>query len=441
MLEPGRGHAPLAGQESPSSSAKMFSILETILSSVRQHRFSTFGDSVDRLNHQYTVLLLLLLALAVCAKQYVGEPIQCWLPQEYRDTWEQYVETFCFVESTYFIPLDERVIEHIRFSDMNYRKIGYYQWVPIVLAVQAALFYAPHALWKACSDLSGRVQSDTLVSRWAIHSVSGIRIQSIMKIAIDTSSIVNPAERTQRVRLLAQQIDRALHRQKRHRFSLFGLRHTHVSGLHLCTLYLLHKFCYLINAIAQFLILNSFLNTEYDSWLWGAKVLGDLVAANPIEWTQSGHFPRLAICNYPVRKKSETSWETAQCVLMINMLNEKIFVFLWFWLAAVFLLTLGNLLWTFWSMCRTSSVCRMVDEYLSDRVEAGHISRFVNEFLTLDGCLVLHFVQRRGDEVLSSELVDALFEVSQHPDLIRSTYPEPFFRCSCSMTRVHTDSM
>lgn len=231
-----------------------------------------------------------------------------------------------------------------------------------------------------------------------------------MKIASD--SIIDSASRSQRVRLLAHQIERSLTRQRRQSVSFFNFHEKHLTGTHLCVLYLLHKLFYVTNSFVQFLTLNSFLNTDYDSWLWGARILSDLLASNPTEWTHSGHFPRLAVCNYPVRRKSENVWESAQCVLMINMLNEKIFVFLWFWLAFVSLVTFGNLFWTAWISCRTTSACRMIDNYLTSKVEMLYLRRFVNEFLTLDGCLVLRFIQRCGDEILSGELVDALFEVS-----------------------------
>ena len=36
-----------------------------------------------------------------------------------------------------------------------------------------------------------------------------------------------------------------------------------------------------------------------------------------------------------------------QCVLPINIINEKIYVFLWFWFGLLSSLTILNLLWTF----------------------------------------------------------------------------------------------
>ncbi|VDM42316.1 unnamed protein product, partial [Toxocara canis] len=92
------------------------------------------NDIVDRLNYQYTTMIITLAALTLAATQYVGKPIQCWVPA-------QYTETYCFIKGSYFLPFDDDIPHE--FSPRDDAVIGYYQWVPIMLALQAFLFYSP----------------------------------------------------------------------------------------------------------------------------------------------------------------------------------------------------------------------------------------------------------------------------------------------------------
>jgi len=56
----------------------------------------------------------------------------------------------CWVSNTYYVPPGVPV----QSSTVKYH-IGYYQWVPTVLLVQAFLFYLPCLVWRVFSERSG----------------------------------------------------------------------------------------------------------------------------------------------------------------------------------------------------------------------------------------------------------------------------------------------
>lgn len=139
---------------------------------------------------------------------FTGKPIQCWTPQEFTRSWEEYAENYCWVASTYFVHLNGYPgppPPHIYFhrelpagsviangpgtggsSPGNFmfptanrgpnshqnlypgiyqakagerpapgRLISYYQWAPILLAIQSFLFYLPCLIWRLFSSQSG----------------------------------------------------------------------------------------------------------------------------------------------------------------------------------------------------------------------------------------------------------------------------------------------
>lgn len=107
---------------------------------------------------------------------------------------------------------------------------------------------------------------------------------------------------------------------------------------------------------------------------------------------------------------------TVQCVLSVNFLAEKIYVFLWFWTLAVLLLTAANL--AIWierlSFDRAQRV--FVSSYLHSGVDYQPISkehegldRFVRKYLCKDGVFLLRLIAFNVGIATTASLVTRLW--------------------------------
>lgn len=47
-------------------------------------------DAIDRLHYYYTTTFLITLAFFASIKMFGGKPLECWVPAEYKGSWEGY---------------------------------------------------------------------------------------------------------------------------------------------------------------------------------------------------------------------------------------------------------------------------------------------------------------------------------------------------------------
>jgi innexin len=50
-------------------------------------------DVIDRYNHRYTVVILILFIIIIASKQYYGDPIVCWVPATFTKSQNAYANT------------------------------------------------------------------------------------------------------------------------------------------------------------------------------------------------------------------------------------------------------------------------------------------------------------------------------------------------------------
>ncbi|KAI0242113.1 Innexin unc-7 [Lamellibrachia satsuma] len=275
-------------------------------------------DVVDRLNHRYSTFILVVFAVVVSTKQYVGEPINCWCPAQFTDNHEDFTNKICWVSNTYYVPPSQR---HLPGALEPKERIGYYQWVPMILLTQAVFFYMPCMLWRF------------------LNNKAGIDVNSVIEEAVKLNDTAWCERRGKTLRFTAQQMSRYLsgtrefrrgrctrckHFVSRHFCLVCGRRY----GNYLVTLYIFIKLLYLANIAAQLFALEAFLGSDYH--IYGVQLVVRLLRQQ--DWAASERFPRVTLCDFYVRQLGNIHRHTVQCVLPINLFNEKIFIFVWFWL-------------------------------------------------------------------------------------------------------------
>uniref|UniRef100_A0A158R4F1 Innexin n=1 Tax=Syphacia muris TaxID=451379 RepID=A0A158R4F1_9BILA len=346
-------------------------------------------DFVDRLHYLYTSTIIFLFAILVSAKQYVGHPIECFVPAQFTRAMEQYAESYCWVQNTYWVPFEEYIPQMP--EDRERRQIGYYQWVPFALAIAALMFHMPATVWRMLS------------------TQSGLNMSLVLQVASQEQN-VDPIVRDQCVEVLTRHIDDMLKYQRDYGMRnksvyLFAvLRLGKVYGAYVSVVYLFVKSLHFGNVVLQFLMLNKFLETA-DYPLFGGHVLFDLLSGS--EWRESGKFPRVTLCDFEIRVVGNVHRHTVQCVLVINMFTEKIFVFLWIWLFLLSVATLINLIiWTF-SLAFTNWRHSFITKFLESESEETY--RFVENFLRPDGVFLLHMICAHAGTIMCARLTESLW--------------------------------
>uniref|UniRef100_A0AC34QXH6 Innexin n=1 Tax=Panagrolaimus sp. JU765 TaxID=591449 RepID=A0AC34QXH6_9BILA len=329
----GRGHDG-HGRDSHYHQAAVLEVgamvLQNMFSALSFLHYRKDDDFVDRLSYFYTSSFLIMMAVLVSFKQFGGRPLECWVPAQFTASWEAYAEMYCWAQNTYWVPIEQDIPVDI--AEREYRQISYYQWVPFFLLLEAFFYYVPCLMWRLMSDKSG------------------IRLNDIVQMATEKENI-EPEYRLRTIESLSRHIESALRYQhtatSRTQYTLhrvlkcFNLRYyeSYVTGMYLVT-----KVMYVANVLVNLILVNKFLETDEYS-VYGLGVLKDLLFGR--SWMESGNFPRVTLCDFEVRVLGNNQRHSVQCVLVINIFNEKIFILIWIWFSLLFMISTFDALYWF----------------------------------------------------------------------------------------------
>lgn len=251
---------------------------------------------VFRLHYRFTLVVLIAFSIAVTGRQFLGDPIECISKD---DIPENLLKTYCWISTTFSIKSawKKEVGKEVPYPGIDKYTPGedrvyhaYYQWVCFVLFLQAMLFYIPRYIWK---------------------NTEGHRIQNL---CMDFNSPVVSAEGNGNTKLLV-------------RYLKENLGHHTFYG----SMFAFCEFLNFVNVVGQIYLMDTFLGGEFTTY--GTEVLAFS------EWDYTLRydpmikvFPRMAKCTFHKYGSSgDVQKHDAMCLISINIMNEKIYIFLWFW--------------------------------------------------------------------------------------------------------------
>lgn len=286
-------------------------------------RTSHIDNSTFRLHYRFTFGLLIMCSMLVTLSQFFGAPIACiveGVPQSVMDT-------HCWIHGTFTIPshltkkvgtevphpgvapLHNRVTNesgHISWTkDGDEIRHAWYQWVCLILFFQAVLCYAPHYLWK----LNEGGKLDML-----IQGLDGAMLHGTESAEDKRKSVVAYYVRT----------------MQSHNPYVFKFVFCEVLNL--------------VNILFQIFLMDIFFNGQFTTY--GSEVLS--VSEQPFETRtdpMNRVFPKVTKCSFHLYGTSGTiELRDGLCILAMNIINEKIYVLLWFWFIIVTIWTAIHLM-------------------------------------------------------------------------------------------------
>ena len=253
-------------------------------------------NMVFRAHYRITSAILFACCIIVSANNLIGDPINCLSDGAVP---ENVINTYCWITYTFTLPQTSHkpVGTHVAHpglgGDYNEKRYhSYYQWVPFMLFFQGILFYIPHWIWKQWEEGKVRMISD------------GMR----------GAMVDNKQERQAKSQRLVKYISDTMH-----------LHNTYAAGYFFC------EALNFVNVVGNIFFVDTFLGGAFLSY--GTDVI-KFSNMNQEQRTDPmvEVFPRVTKCTFHKFGASGTIQKLdALCVLALNILNEKIYIFLWFW--------------------------------------------------------------------------------------------------------------
>jgi len=274
-----------------------------VLSALQSHlKFDAvcIDNNVFRLHYKATVMVFTAASILVTSGQYFGDPIDCMVDGVPGGI----MDTYCWIHSTFSIPTRWVGTQGVNIPHKGVAPIvegeevkhhAYYQWVAFFLVLQALLFSASRYIWKMTEG--GKVS---------------MLVQDLKEPMLDDD------KKEEQIGVIVKYF-----RQHRGTHGMYAIR------------FFLAEIFNFVNVIVQMYFIDFFLGGEFTSY--GTDVLNYTGLEHEDRPDPMAKvFPKVTKCTFHKYGTSGTVEKSdGLCVLPLNIINEKIFIFVWFWLIFV----------------------------------------------------------------------------------------------------------
>lgn len=348
-------------------------------------------NTVWRLHSRATVYLLVLFTILLSARTYFGDPIECISSAS--PAVMSSLHSFCWTMGT-FISRDPKFVNarwdfieigvkmgHIPKDERVYQK--YYQWVPFLLAIQAFLFSFPKHLWRFCEG--GRLAT----------------------LCDDLTSILPPGAWTRKRKC---QTLIYLTQECRRRHTKYALIFVGCEILNFTVV--------LLNMLLMNFIFGGF-------WTNYQPAIQALMSLDMNSWTSYNSlvFPKLAKCDLSyIGPSGSKQTMDALCLLPQNIINEKIFAFLWIWFIVLAIISGMQLCYRLVQLCCQSVRFQLLFSLL-DPISYHRLKRVVRE-ANIGYWFLLYQMARNINKGVMREIIRDLSRIDQELNMSKQSVNE-----------------
>jgi len=357
-------------------------------------------NTTFKLFSKVTFALCIFASILVGGTQYFGKPMNCDLgtaPVVNQDLLNDY----CWIHGTTHIPKNSKRTFGCNFKEgSGQTKHVYYQWVVFMLVINALLFKIPHLIWKYCE---GGLMKE-------FFSGKGLKARFLSENTVNENLVIDLG----------------------YYMKLKGEHNTY---------FFIFQACQLLNIVMLGLnwwITNIFLGENFTSY--GSDVIkyySELPENSYVESERSDKvdpmcnaFPTQVNC--PVTTGSTSGQPTtvnAICVLSQNIINEKIYLFLWFWFVLMFVVSAIQLIFEIAILTvpsfRSFVIARQTGSYLS-----GDVKNFIEQECNHGDWFVLHQIAKNTNRDFYSRFLEKLEKTyrnrnGERQELLKENQPSP----------------